>query len=57
LLGRELALLDDVTRVKRPSRLPVALTVDDAGRLLGELSGEKWLMVGLLFGADLRMLE
>jgi integron integrase len=57
VLGRELPWLDDVTRAKKPSRLPVVLTVDEAGRLLGSLSGEKWLMASLLYGAGLRLLE
>jgi integron integrase len=57
VLGRELPWLDDVTRAKKPSRLPVVLSVDEAGRLLDNLSGEKWVMASLLYGAGLRLLE
>jgi integron integrase len=47
VLERELPLLDDVTRAKKPSRLPVVLTVDE----------DKWLMASLLYGSGLRLLE
>jgi integron integrase len=57
VLGRDLPWLDDVTRAKKPSRLPVVLTADEAGRLLKRLSGEKWLMASLLYGSGLRLLE
>ncbi len=46
-----------MTRAKKPSRLPVVLTFDEVGRLLGKLTGEKWLMASLLYGAGLRLLE
>jgi site-specific recombinase XerD len=57
VLERELPWLDNVTRAKKPSRLPVVLTFDEVSRLLGKLSGEKWLMASLLYGAGLRLLE
>jgi integron integrase len=57
VLERELPWFDDVTRAKKPSRLPVVLTADEAARLLKTLTGEKWLMASLLYGAGLRLLE
>jgi integron integrase len=57
VLDRELPWFDGVTRAKKPSRLPVVLTADEAARLLKRLSGEKWLMASLLYGAGLRLLE
>jgi integron integrase len=57
VLGRELPWLDDVTRAKKPSRLPVVLTVDEVAKLLNKLSGDKWLMASLLYGSGLRLLE
>ncbi len=57
VLDRELPWFDGVTRVKKPSRLPVVLTADEAARLRKRLSGEKWLMASLLYGAGLRLLE
>ncbi|HMC95466.1 MAG TPA: phage integrase N-terminal SAM-like domain-containing protein, partial [Polyangia bacterium] len=37
VLGRQLAWLGDLTHAKRPQRLPVVLTRDEAGALLGRL--------------------
>lgn len=56
ILGRPLGSLD-VTRVNRPKRLPVVLTVDEVSRLLAELSGTQQLIAGLLYGSGLRLLE
>jgi integron integrase len=57
VLGRDLPWLDDVTRARRPSRLPVVLSADEVKALLQQLSGPKWLMASLLYGAGLRLLE
>lgn len=57
VLDRGLPWFDGVTRAKKPSRLPVVLTADEAARLLKRLSGEKWLMASLLYGTGLRLLE
>jgi integrase len=57
VLDRKLPWFDGVTRAKKPSRLPVVLTADEAARSLKSFSGEKWLMVSLLYGAGLRLLE
>jgi site-specific recombinase XerD len=35
----------------------VVFTADEAARLLKSLTGEKWLMVSLLYGAGLWLLE
>jgi integron integrase len=57
VLNRELPWLDELTRAKKPSRLPVVLTVDEVGKLLNKLSGDKWLMASLLYGSGMRLLE
>ncbi len=57
VLGRDLPWLDDVTRAKKPKRLPVVLTPDEVKRLLDRLAGTKWLMASLLYGSGLRLLE
>jgi integron integrase len=49
--------LDGIVRARRPTRLPVVLTVDEVRRLLAELRGTEWLMASLLYGAGLRLLE
>ncbi len=57
MLGRELPWLDGVQRPTRPPRVPVVLTRAEAGRLLAQLTGTKWLIASLLYGAGLRVME
>jgi len=57
VLAQELPWLDGVTRAKRPVRRPVVLTHEEASRLLAQLTGTKWLMASLLYGAGLRQIE
>jgi integron integrase len=57
VLAIELPWMTDIRRAKRPQRLPVVLTRDEVNALLGELSGARWLMAGLLYGSGLRLLE
>ena len=42
---------------KRNRKLPVVLTRDEAKILLNNLSGDKWIMANLLYGAGLRLME
>ncbi|HKA39728.1 MAG TPA: integron integrase [Burkholderiales bacterium] len=57
VLGRDLPWLDEMVRAKRPVRLPVVLTVDEARRLLSQMSGSLWIIASLLYGAGLRLQE
>ena len=57
ILGTNLPWLDGMTRAKRPVRLPTVLTEAEAGRLLAQLQGAKWLMASLMYGAGLRQIE
>jgi integron integrase len=57
VLGRELPWLDGVQRPTRPPRVPVVLTRAEVERLLASLSGTKWLIASLLYGAGLRVME
>jgi len=57
VLKQEVPWLDDLVRAKRPQRLPVVLTRDEAGKILDQLNGTNWLMAALFYGADLRLLE
>ena len=57
VLGMELPWLDGMTRAKRPVRLPTVLTEAEAGRMLAQMQGVKWLMASLLYGAGLRQIE
>src|SRR2546426_2366353 len=42
---------------RRPERLPVVLTREEVGVILGEMSGTPRIVAGLLYGAGLRLLE
>ncbi len=55
--GRKLALIEGVTRAKRPERLPIVLTKDEVRLVLGNMKGVPRLMALLLYGSGLRLLE
>ncbi|MEA3347179.1 MAG: integron integrase [Candidatus Auribacterota bacterium] len=57
LLKRDVGWLDDVERAKKPARLPVVLSKDEAKAILIRLEGVKWLMANLLYGSGLRLME
>src|SRR2546428_802908 len=53
VLERDFGWLDDVVRAKKPKRLPVVFTVDEAKAVIEELQGMRWLMAMLLYGGRL----
>ena len=57
VLCKEIGMLDGVVRAKRPVRLPVVLSKDEVGAILGRMSGMPRLMAMLLYGAGLRLME
>ncbi len=57
VLQQPLAWLDDLERVKRPARLPTVLTAAEVRRLLAQMTGTKWLIASLIYGAGLRLRE
>jgi integrase len=57
VLQREFGWLDDVVRAKKPKRLPVVFTPEEAMRIIQELQGVRWLMGMLLYGGGLRLME
>jgi integrase len=57
VIGRPLGDFHGVVRAKRPQRLPEVLTVEEVRKVLEGLSGERWLIGMLLYGAGLRLLE
>jgi len=57
VLGQHLPWLDGLVRAKRPPRLPAVLTRAEAERLLAQLTGTRWLIASLLYGAGLRVME
>lgn len=57
VLQREFGWLNDVVRAKKPKRLPVVFSPEEAMGVLGQLEGVRWLMGMLLYGAGLRLEE
>jgi integron integrase len=57
VLKREFGWLDSVVRAKKPKRLPVVFSPEEAMAVLRQLQGVRWLMGVLLYGAGLRLEE
>lgn len=57
VLGQRLPRMETIVRAQRPVRLPVVLSRDEVGLLLGQIRGVVWLMAALLYGSGLRLLE
>ncbi len=57
VLGKDLAWLDGLVRAKRPPRLPTVLTRAEVEAILAQLTGVRWLIASLLYGAGLRVME
>lgn len=50
LIGREVADLGQVIRVRRSKHVPVVMTRDEVKAVLAQLSGDKWLIASLMYG-------
>jgi integron integrase len=57
VLERKLDYIAGVERVRRPAKLPVVFTRDEARAVLVHPKGDYHLMVHLLYGSGLRLLE
>lgn len=57
VLKQPLDWLDDITRAKRPLRVPLVFTRSEIQAILAQLDGQTWLMASLLYGAGLRLME
>ena len=57
VLGIQLPWLDHLIHAKKPSHLPVVLTVEEVRAVLARLDGRNALMPELLYGAGLRLME
>jgi integron integrase len=57
VLQLKLDFIDDVARVKRPAKIPVVFTREEARAVLDQLDGEYQLMSELLYGSGLRLME
>ncbi len=57
VLDIDLPWLDNVTRAKRPQRLPVVLTRDEVRAVLARMEGTYGLLGRLLYGTGMRLME
>ncbi len=57
VLKQPLPWLDNLTRAKKPERLPVVFSREEVRLVLGNLRGVNWIMASLLYGSGLRLLE
>jgi len=57
VLGLDVPWLAEVVRAKRPRRLPVVLTCEEAGLLLDKVEGLPGLMARLMYGTGMRISE
>ncbi|MFA4966533.1 MAG: integron integrase [Thermoleophilia bacterium] len=57
VIGRAVGDMGEVIRARKPARLPVVLTQDEAKAVLATLDGDTWLIAALMYGAGLRLME
>ena len=57
VLGVDLPWLDNVTRAKKPQRLPTVLSVAEVAAVLERMEGTYALMARLLYGTGMRLME
>jgi integron integrase len=57
VIGREVGDLGEVIRARKPTRLPVVMTREEVKAVLANLSGDKYIMASLMYGAGLRLME
>jgi integron integrase len=57
VLKQELPWIDDIERAKRPAKLPVVFTVEEARAVLAQMRSTPGLMAQMLYGCGLRLNE
>ena len=57
VIGRKLDFIVNVERVRRPAKLPVVFTREEARAVLARLKGDYRMMAELLYGSGLRLME
>ena len=57
VIGRAVGDLGDVIRARKPERLPVVMAREEVKAVLANLTGDKWLMAAIMYGAGLRLME
>ncbi len=57
VLQHEIGRIEDVERAKRPIKVPVVFTQDEAAKVLAQMSSTLRLMANLLYGTGMRLME
>ena len=57
VLKQRLPWIDDIVRAKRPAKVPVVFTQEEARTVLSKMTGTVRLMAHLLYGSGLRVME
>ena len=57
VLKIELEYMDELIRAKRPTKIPVVFTRDEAKAVINHLDGTFQLMTQLLYGSGLRLMD
>ncbi len=57
VIDREISGVGNIARARRPKRLPVVLTRQEARSVLSQLNGQYRLMAAVMYGAGLRLME
>lgn len=57
VLDVDLPYIEGIERAKRPARVPVVLTPEEAANIISHLDGVYKLMASLLYGSGLRVME
>lgn len=57
VLDIQLPWMENVTRAKRPQRVPTVLSRDEVQRMLAQMDGRPWLLASILYGSGLRLME
>jgi integron integrase len=57
VLKQEIGQVEDIVWAKRKRKIPVVFTRAEVKAILEQLSGPKWIMANLLYGAGLRLQE
>ncbi len=57
VLAVDLPWMENITRAKKASRVPVVLARGEVAQVLQRMQGREWLMASLLYGSGLRLME
>ena len=57
VLKQEVGEIENIVWAKKPKKLSVVFTRSEVKSVIKQLSGKKWIMANLLYGAGMRLLE